>query len=180
MEEINFGSLIEEVLVTFNRNRMGIKPRIFVTIPPGIPLILWHDNGLERCLRAFLYDTLLMSNPEMPLQIAVHTRTRLKDLEEFVGVEPLCWIQVRIAGYGLRMRERMIEDRFKEQSYRCEEWVGVEDSEAQLAIFRPDDRNEMKMVFCMDSTSSMRKCDLLIPVPERALLVDLASQQKGS
>lgn len=165
MKEMNFENLIEEVVVKFNQNRMGIKPRVFVTIPSEIPLIFWHDNGLERCLRAFLYDALLMSNPETALQIAVHTRIRLKDLEEFVGVEPLCWIQVRIAGYGLPMWERMIEDSFKEHGYHCEEWVGVEDSEAQLAIFRPDDRSETKMVFCIDSTSAMRKCDLLIPVP---------------
>jgi hypothetical protein len=146
---------------------MGIKPTVFVVIPPNLPLILWQDSSLERLLKVLLYDALLTNNPEKPIHVLVHERTRLTDLEGFVGVSPLYWIQLRIQGSGPGAMDNLVEERFKELGYRCEEWVGVEGSNAQLAIFSPAGKSEPKMVFCFDINKAIQRCDLLIPVPER-------------
>ena len=69
----------------------------------------------------------------------------------------------RIAGRGLKIAERLIEDLFAEVGYRCEEWVGMDDSNARLGIFGTIDAQK-KMVFCLESTRQRLKCDLLLPV----------------
>ena len=48
MEQIDLGELVEGIVVKFSQNRMGIKPTVFVVIPPNLPLILWQDSSLAR------------------------------------------------------------------------------------------------------------------------------------
>jgi hypothetical protein len=90
----------------------------------------------------------------------------LKDLTAFVGIQPSYWIQLRLSGRGLKIAERLIEDLFDEVGYRCEEWVGVEDSSARLGIFGAIDAPKLKMVICLESTRQRLKCDLLLPVED--------------
>lgn len=168
MSEIDLKGLIEEVVVKFNRNRTGDKPIIFVTIPPELPNLFSQDARLAKLLRLFLYEVLLMNEPEAPVQLLVHRRSRLRDLEDFVGVSPQYWIQLRIAANGPCIPEKLIEERSREVDYHCEEWVGVEDSNAQLVILSPMDEHGQKMVFCVDTTKRVRKCDFLIPVTHPA------------
>ncbi len=164
MTEVDLKSLIEGIVTKFNRNRTGAKPVVIATIPPGLPNLFLRDARLAKLLRLFLYEVLLMNEPEAPVQVLVHKRSRLRDLEAFVGVSPQYWIQLRIAAHGPCIPEKLIEERSREVDYRCEEWVGVEDSNAQLAILSPLDENGQKMVFCVDATKRARKCDFLIPV----------------
>ena len=178
MEKIDLGEFIEEVMFKFNQNRIGAKPTVLAKIPPDLPHIFWHDDGLEKFIKAFLYDALLMNNPEMPVRIIVHERTRLTDLEGFVGVSSLYWIQLRIEGHGPGMIQNHVEERLNELGYRCEEWVGVEGSHAQLAIFTPLEKNGPKMVFCIDVVRTMWKCDFLIPISEKLLLPSFSSPRK--
>jgi hypothetical protein len=178
MKEIDLGELIEDVILKFNQNRTGTKPTVFLTIPAELPHICWQDDGLERFIRALLYDVLLMDNPGAPIRVTVHRRARLKDLESFVKVDPLCWIQLSIAGRGLRVLENLVEDRFKELGYCCEEWIGVQGSCAQLAIFCAAEEEAPKMIFCVDATQFSQKWDLLIPVQERLLLPSYSTSHK--
>jgi nucleotide-binding universal stress UspA family protein len=46
------------------------------------------------------------------------------------------------------MIESMVEEIFNDLCYRCEEWIGLEGSDAQLAIFSPAQRGQPKMIFC--------------------------------
>ena len=88
----------------------------------------------------------------------------LKDLTAFVGVQPSYWVQLRISGRGLKIAEPTIEDLFAEVGYRCEEWVGIQGSDARLGIFGTIDTPNLKMVFCLESTRHKLRCDLLLPV----------------
>jgi len=178
MEQIDLGELVEGVILKFSQNRTGAKPTIFAKIPPDLPPILWQDEGLEKFIKHFLYHALLVNNPEMPIQVWVHERSKLTDLEGFVGVSPLCWIQLRIEGYGPGMIESVVEEVFGDLGYRCEEWIGLEGSHAQLGIFSPVEKGEPKMVLCIDAIRSMWKCDFLIPVSEKLLLPSLSSPRK--
>ena len=125
----------------------------------------------------------MTSHPDAPIEISLRRRLLLKDLMAFVRIQPSYWVQLRIAGRGLRIAERVVEDLFSEVGYRCEEWVGVAGSDARLGIFGTIDARELKMIFCIESTKHRLRCDLLIPVtdncPVPCLLQNTPQQQSS-
>jgi hypothetical protein len=180
MEQVNLSSVIEQSITRFSRNRTGEKPPVFVTLSPVLPQIPWKDSALRQFLQFFLYESLLTSDANAPVEISLRRRTLLKDLTAFVGIQPSYWVQLRISGRGLRVAEQVVEDHFNEVGYRCEEWVGVDGSEARLGIFGTIDAPSHKMVFCLESTRHRRKCDLLLPVNDLSpvpYLVEAAPRQ---
>ena len=166
MERVNLGSVIEQAISKFGQNRIGEKPPVFVIISPALTPIPWHDRSLKEFVRMFLYEVLLTNDPDAIIEIALRRKTELKDLNAFVGVHPSYWMQLRVAGRGLKVMENLIEELFAEVGYRCEEWVGVQDSQARLGIFGNKNRPDLKMVFCVELSRTILKCDLLLPVFE--------------
>jgi hypothetical protein len=73
---------------------------------------------------------------------------------------------MRVSGRGLKVMEPLVEDLFIDLGYRCEEWVGVENSGARLGIFGAIDKAESKIVFCLETSREILKCDLLLPIYE--------------
>jgi hypothetical protein len=90
----------------------------------------------------------------------------LNDLNAFVGIHPSHWVQLRVSGRDLKIMENLIDELFAEVGYRCEEWVGVEDSNTRLGIFGAAENPDGKLVFCLELSRDILKCDLLIPVFE--------------
>jgi hypothetical protein len=166
MEHVNLGSVIEQAISKFSHNRIGAKPPVFVMISPASASVPWHDRSLKEFVRMFLYEVLLTNDPDATLEIALRRKVDLRDLSAFIGVRPACWVQLRVSGRGLKVMEHLIEELFAEVDYRCEEWVGVEDSAARLGIFGNETRPELKMVFCLESNRNTLKCDLLLPIFE--------------
>jgi hypothetical protein len=180
MKEFKLQGLIEEAIAKFAQNRSGPRSSVQAKIPPDLPLITWSDEGLPRFIKSFLYHALTVNNPETPVRIAVNERARLSDLEAFVRIVPVCWIQLRITGYGSAVTDGVIEDLFRELGYRSEEWVGVEGSESQLAIFSPCGGSEPKIVFCLNLARAMWKCDLLIPLSDTLIMpIDSNARRKA-
>jgi hypothetical protein len=174
MEHVNLGSVIEQAISRFSQNRIGDKPPLFVMISPALTPIPWQDRSLKEFVRMFLYEVLLTNDPEAIIEVALRRKVNLKDLNDFVGVRPSCWIQLRVAGRGLKVMEHLIEELFAGVGYRCEEWVGVQDSAARLGIFGSKNKPELKMVFCLELSRSILKCDVLLPVCENVPLRHLA------
>jgi hypothetical protein len=166
MEQVNLGSVIEQAISKFSQNRIGAKPPVFIMISPASASVPWHDRSLKEFVRLFLYEVLLTNDPDATLEIALRRKADLKDLSAFIGVHPACWVQLRVSGRGLKVTEHLIEELFTEVDYRCEEWVGVEDSAARLGIFGSESRPALKMVFCIESNRNALKCDLLLPIFE--------------
>ena len=106
MEHINLGSVIEQAISKFGQNRIGDKPPMFVMISPNLTPIPWHDRSLKEFVRMFIYEVLLTNDPDAIIEIALRRKMELKDLNAFVGVQPSCWIQLRVAGRGLKIMER--------------------------------------------------------------------------
>lgn len=178
MNQINLQGLIEQSVAKFVQNRSGPRPSVCVKIPPDLPLVSWRDDGLAKFIKSFLYRALTANNPETPVRVSISERARLPDLEAFVRILPLCWIQLRIEGHGPGMSDTVVEELFREFGYRSEEWVGVEGSESQLAIFSPWEDTEPKIVFCADIAKPTWKCDVLIPVSDRLLLPVASSSRR--
>jgi hypothetical protein len=166
MERVNLGSVLEQAISKFSQNRIGDKPPVFVMISPTLAPIPWHDRSLKEFVRMFLYEVLLTNDPDAAIEVVLRRKIDLNDLNAFVGVRPTCWVQLRVAGRGLRVREVLVEELFAEVGYYCEEWVGVEDSTARLGIFGSKNKPERKMVFCVEFNRNTLKCDLLLPVSE--------------
>jgi hypothetical protein len=164
MEHVNLGLVIEQSISKFGQNRIGDKPPVFVVISPTLAPIPWHDRSLKEFVRMFIYEVLLTNDPNAIIEIALRRKTELKDLNAFVGVQPSFWAQLRVAGRGLKVMENLIEDLFAEVGYRCEEWVGVHGSPARLGIFGNNRKSELKMVFGVELSRNILKCDLLLPV----------------
>jgi hypothetical protein len=174
MEHVNLGSVIEQAISKFGQNRIGDKPPVLLMISPTTPSIPWHDCSLKEFVRMFLYEALLTNDPDAIIEIALRRKITLKDLNAFVGVRPACWVQVRVAGRGLKVREYLIEELFAEIGYHCEEWVGVQNSAALLGIFGNPHKPELKIIFCLELSRNILKCDLLLPVFETVTLSSLA------
>ena len=168
MEQVNLGSVIEQAITRSSQNRLGEKPPVFVALAPVLPHVPWRDTALRRFLQSFIYKSLLTSDASAAVEISLRRRSLLKDLTAFVGVRPSYWVQLRIAGRGLKVREQTIEDLFAEVGYRCEEWVGIQSSNARLGIFGTIDTPNVKMVFFFESTRHRFRCDLLLPVDDRS------------
>ncbi|HVO92156.1 MAG TPA: hypothetical protein VMT22_04915 [Terriglobales bacterium] len=183
MERIDLGTIIQDSISRFCQNRIGEKPPVFVTLSPALTQVPWKDRTLKEFVRFFLYEALLTSDPNAAVEITLRRRTLLTDLKSFVGIDPSYWIQIRISGRGLRIAEKFVEDLFAEVGYRCEEWVGINGSEARLGIFGSIDAPQHKMVFCFDTRRHKLKCDLLIPVIDNCpvpYLVPVPSAQAAS
>ena len=58
--------------------------------------------------------------------------------------------------------EHLIDELFAEVGYRCEEWLGAQNS--RLGIFGNQKTPELKMIFGLELSRSILKCDLLLPV----------------
>ena len=170
MEHVNLGLVIEQAISKFGQNRTGDKPPVFVMISPSLPSVPWHDRSLKEFVRMFLYEVLLTNNPDAIIEVTLRRKTELKDLNAFVGVRPSSWMQLRVAGRGLKIMEPLIEELFAEVGYYSEEWVGVQDSAARLGIFGNKNKLELKMVFCLELSRNILKCDVLLPVFENVPL----------
>jgi hypothetical protein len=164
MDKINLGTVIEEVIAKFSKNRVGARPPVFLMISAGLPSIFWKDRGLQEFLRLFLYETLLTNEPDATVEVSLRRRSELRDLNKFIGIEPSYWVQLRVISRGLKVMERLLEELFADVGYRCEEWVGVEASRARLGIFGTIAGPDLKIIVCLESNSRTRKCDLLLPI----------------
>lgn len=166
MEKIDLATVIQEVISTFCRNRIGDRPPVYVMLAPAMTQVPWKTRALRDFVGCFLYEALSTSDPEAAIEVALRKRFPLKDLNAFVGIQPSYWVQLRVSGRGLRILEPVVEELFADLGYRCEEWLGVQHSKARLGIFGAVQSSAHKMVFCLEWAHNALKCDLLLPVVE--------------
>ena len=175
MEKVDFELVIQQTIARFTQNRIGVKPLVFVMLSPSISQLAWGDGSLQEFVRLFLYEALLSNNPDAAVEVLLRRRAELKDINDFVGVHPSYWVQLRVSGRGLKRSEPLIEDLFTGVGYRLEEWVGVDNSDTRLGIFGPKNKGGGKLVICLESRRGILKCDLLLPVFEYAPVPGLAA-----
>lgn len=164
MEKVDLGTVIQEAISSFSQNRIGDKPPVFVTLAPTFTQVPWQNQTAEDFVRRFLYETLLTSDPDAAIEVSLRRRSCLNDLNIFIGIKPSYWIQLRVAGRGIRVAEPLIDEIFGELGFRVEEWVGIDGSDTRLGIFGTIDAPKLKMVFCLESVRHKQKCDLLLPI----------------
>lgn len=179
MEKIDLATVIQEVISTFCRNRIGDKPHVFVVLAPAMTRVPWKNQTIKDVVRCFLYEALSSSHPDAHIDVALRKRFPLNDLNAFVGIQPSYWLQLRVSGRGLRIVEPVIEDLFADHGYRCEEWLGVEQSAARLGIFGAVESLAYKMVFVLETARHVVKCDLLLPVIDQRTTSPLGAPREA-
>ncbi|HYA30830.1 MAG TPA: hypothetical protein VEI95_18580 [Acidobacteriota bacterium] len=179
METVDLATSIQEAITRCSQNRIGAKPPVFVTLAPVLSRIPWHNQTAQEFVRRFVYETLLTSDADAAIEIWLRRRALLNDLNAFVGIKPSYWIQLRIAGRGVRVGEKLIEELFGELGFRPEEWIGIRGSDTRLGIFGTIDAPKLRMIFCLESVRHRQRCDLLLPIldarPADALLTRITS-----
>lgn len=173
MERLDIGTIMQETIARFSQNRGGAKPPVFVTLAPAMGPVSWENHSAATFMRRFVYETLLTSDPDAPIEVSLRCKSSLSDLNAFIGIKPAFWIQLRVTGRGLRIGEKAIEELFDELGFRVEEWVGVEGSDTRLGIFGTIDAPTVKMVFCLQSVRHKLRCDLLLPIHDRTINPEL-------
>jgi len=178
MTEINFLDVIEQVRMKLEEKGLGAKPRIFVAMPPDLRYRAAGNSNIEELIKAFLYVSFLTSDSHRSILINIKIKRQLRDLEAFVGFSPFQWTQLRVQRRGPSIAARLIEERFAALGYPCEEWVSVEDSKSQLAIFSPEHTPDFKIALCANNAGTTGTIDLLIPQFDRPALLDPAGASK--
>jgi hypothetical protein len=168
MGQFNLGILIENVVLQFNRNRAGRKPAVLTMFPEDLSPILWPDQGLEVFLKRFVYDVLLMSNPETMVCIAATPRSMLKGFETETG--SLCWIQLTVRCEGPRNLENFVRERLGESGYICKSRIETGTPGTRLSTCKSHYKRGPKLVLHIDSSDAESDYHLLIPVPEKPSL----------
>jgi hypothetical protein len=164
MEKLNIGTVIQDAIARCSQNRTGAKPPVFVSLAPAMTQVPWKNHTAGEFVRRFIYQTLLTSDPDTPIEISLRRRSCLNDLNAFIGIRPSYWIQLRVTGRGIRVGETLIDELFGELGFRLEEWVGVQGSDTRLGIFATIDAPKVTMVFCLEWVRHKLKCDLLLPI----------------
>jgi hypothetical protein len=180
MQTIDLGSVVQQTISRYSQNHVGDKPLVFVTLAPALTQVPWQDRTAEDFVRRLIYETLLTSDPGAPIEVSLRHRIHVNDLNGFIGIKPSYWIQLRIAGRGIRVAEYLIDELFDELGFRVEEWVGIDGSDTRMGIFGTIDAPKLKMVFCLASAGHKQKCDLLLPIiegnpPSGSLAIEQAS-----
>jgi hypothetical protein len=170
MREMDLASVMQSIVLRRNRILDGIGSSMQLTLPLNLSKFLWHDRSLEKLIEKFIHHVSLISQPARPVRVALRQKARMLDLEKFFGIYPSYWIQLRIEGQGPAVFEAVARPIFEDLGYRCEEWVGVEDSGQHLAAFCLETEHDLKLVFWADNPS--RRCDLLIPVTKPICLTN--------
>lgn len=180
MRKVDLATIIQGAISRFGQNRIGAKPPIFVTLAPALTHVPWQNQTAEEFVRRFLYETLLTSDPDSAIEVSLRRRSLLNDLNAFVGIKPSYWVQIRVAGRGIRVAENLIEELFSELGFRSEEWVGVPGSDTRMGIFATIDAPKLKMVFCLESVRHLQRCDLLLPVFDDHPIVARVTGKSGT
>jgi len=105
MEKLDIGAVIQDAISRFSQNRSGDKPPVFVSLAPAMTQVPWKNRSAENFVRRFIYETLLTSDPDAPIEVSLRRRSCLNDLNAFIGVKPSYWIQLRVTGRGIRVGE---------------------------------------------------------------------------
>jgi len=100
--------------------------------------------------------------------IAIHGRAKMADLEEFFAISPLNWIQFSIVSQGSIGFEEGARQILRDLGYRCDEWIGAEDSQVQLGAYCLVTAPEARLILCVQNRKGRNKCEILIPITQPA------------
>jgi len=98
------------------------------------------------------------------VRVAVHEMKRKTDLEEFISVHPEYWLHLSIESQAATGYEGGAKKILHDLGYECSEWIGMEESESQLGVFRFGTQDLPSLILFFHNRQALRNCNFLIPV----------------
>ena len=171
MRELDLTALLRKTVLRLNKMHAGTGPSVQLSLALNLSKFFWHDCSLEKLIDRLVHYASVISPPARPVRIAVRQKAKMQDLEKFFDIHPSHWVQIKIdlAAAGF---EEGVRKTFEDHGYRCEEWVGVEDSRQQMGVFSLEAEQKLKLLFWAENHTFRHKCDLLIPVTDPVASLD--------
>jgi hypothetical protein len=166
--------IIRNTILNLSRRRAKHKSALHLSVPPALSEFRWDSQNFEKLIEKFT-NYLLAIGPAQDVQIAVHEMKKKADLEEFFAISPEYWLYL-----GFRCRAKIgLENGataiLEGLGFHCSEWVGVEESDSHVGIFRSEARDSPGLILFVQNHGTRRSCDFLIPVIDAAAQSALAN-----
>ena len=161
---MNPETIIRSAALKLNNRPSRSTPSLQVSIPPALSEFQWNDRNFENLIERFLEHVLEISSPAGPVRVAVHEMKRKTDLEEFISVHPEYWLHLGVESQAETGYEGGAKKILHDLGYQCSEWIGMEESELQLGVFRFGAQDVPALVLFVHNRRALRNCDFLIPV----------------
>lgn len=87
-------------------------------------------------------------------------------MENFFALSPQFWIHLKIKGQNMAEFEDEATKILYDLGYRCDEWMGLEDSDSQLGAFHLRKEPKPKIIAWFQNRKRSHRCEFLIPVNE--------------
>jgi len=154
--------------IVFKLHKKGKKPYLSVRLssPSILQKFLEHGNKFTNVIERLLDHILAISHPANYVRIAISDIKRKVDLEEFLSFSPRCWLRLSFESQAATGLESGAKEILGDLGYSCSEWVGVEESESQLGIYRFGAKDSPELVLFLQNHGARRNCDLLFPITE--------------
>jgi hypothetical protein len=164
--EMDPEKIAKEIIPKLRERHGRDCPPIHLSLSPTLPDIPSEGENVEVLIERFLDHVVEISHPARRILVAVHSKKRASDLEQFYSISPFDWFHLSIVSQAISGFERGVKEILANLGYHCPEWVGVEGSESQLGAFHFGDQTSPSMVLFIQNHGSRRSCDFLIPVVE--------------
>jgi hypothetical protein len=175
---MNLDDNIRRIVFRLNKKQKNIGPLIHLSISPLPSGLSWHGGKMGALIEQFLIRMLPFSSPARCIQVAVHMKKRMADLEEFFAVFPDHWLHLSAKGALETGFEASVREVLKDLGFICSEWIGVEDSEAKLGAFNYGASKDLALIAYVQDQGSRRQCDFLVPITESAVLFMPSNTQR--
>jgi hypothetical protein len=166
MKETDLASMVIEIVLNFNEKQPQTAPHAHLSIPSNLRKFLWHDSSLEKLVRRFLMLVFSLNKRARRIEIAVHGKAKMTDLERFLAIAPLHWIQVSASTQGSIEIGDPIRGILQDLGYQCDEWLGLENSEIQLGTYCRDKVPEARLILCLHNSRANQKIEILVPITQ--------------
>jgi hypothetical protein len=174
---MNPETIIRSAIFRLTSRLSSSKASLQVSIPPVLSEFQWNDRNFENLVEKFLEHVLEISSPAGPVRVTVHEMKRKTDLEEFIAVHPQYWFHLSVESQAETGYEGGAKQILHDLGYQFSEWIGVKESESQLAVFRFGTQDIPALILFIQNRRALRTCDFMIPVVDE---LPLSAKTDGS
>jgi hypothetical protein len=161
---MNPETIIRSAIFRLDSRPSRSKSSLQVSIPLVLSEFQWNDRNFESLIEKFLEHVLEISIPAGVVRVAVHEMKRKTDLEEFTSVHPEYWLHLSVESQAETGYEGGAKQILQDLGYQCAEWIGLEESESKLGVFRFGTQDMPALILFIQNRRALRNCDFLIPV----------------
>ncbi len=161
---MNLTVLMQGIVLRCNKSLAKAGSGIQLSLPFNLSNFFWHDRSLGQLLERIVCQASRNVDSGTPIRIAVRQKAKMSGLAKFFQIYPSHWIQLKITRRGPLGLEAGVREMLEDSGFRCDEWIGAEESWPQLGFFSYGTKHLLKVACYLQRRRSTQTCELLIPV----------------